>query len=152
MWICDDDVTATDEGDDVLTGNDSARKPAGYYVRRESGLFPAPLPQESETCERVSKIFYFLGVFLAKTLQDNRLVDLPLSKPFLKLMCQGEVSSAVKQRARITKYARRGSPHPQDEDPMTLSTMSTFSEESDLDTSGNTNIIVIMLIANTYLH
>ena len=33
-------------------------------------------------------------------------------------------------------FFRRGSPHPQDEDPMTLSTMSTFSEESDLDTSG----------------
>ena len=31
----------------------------------------------------------FLGVFLAKTLQDNRLVDLPLSNPLLKLICQG---------------------------------------------------------------
>jgi hypothetical protein len=72
----------------------------------------------------VSKLFYFLGVFLAKTLQDNRLVDLPLSTPFLKLLCQGEVSTAVKQRARITRYAaRRGSPHPAEEDPMTMSTM-----------------------------
>ena len=108
MWVCDDDVTGSDEHEvsDVLAGNDSARKPAGYYVRRESGLFPAPLPQETELCERVSRLFYFLGIFLAKTLQDNRLVDLPLSTPLLKLMCQGEISSAVKQRARITKYAR----------------------------------------------
>ena len=138
MWICDDDVAGYDEPE-VLAGNDQSKKPPGSYVRREGGLFPAPLPQGSELCERVSKLFYFLGVFLAKTLQDNRLVDLPLSTPFLKLMCQGEVSIAVKQRARITKYAaRRGSPHPADEDPMTMSTMSTFSEESDLDTSGNT--------------
>ena len=43
-----------------------------------------------------------MGVFLAKTLQDNRLVDLPLSKPFLKLMCQGEISTVVKQHANIT--------------------------------------------------
>lgn len=28
-----------------------------------------------------------MGVFLAKVLQDGRLVDLPLSKPFLKFMC-----------------------------------------------------------------
>lgn len=137
MWICDDDVTHHDD-QEAQIGNDSAKKPPGYYVRRVGGLFPAPLPQESDLCERVSKLFYFLGVFLAKTLQDNRLVDLPLSTPFLKLMCQGEVSIAVKQSARITKYkARRGSPQPADEDPMTMSTMSTFSEESDLDTSGN---------------
>ena len=77
MWVCDDDVTGSDvpEVDHVLSGNDSAKKPPGYYVRRESGLFPAPLPQESEMCDKVAKLFYFLGVFLAKTLQDNRLVS-----------------------------------------------------------------------------
>jgi hypothetical protein len=64
------------------------------------------------------------------------------------------VSSAVKQRARITKYARRGSPHPAEEDPMTLSTMSTFSEESDLDTSGGQYIFSKVAVAgerNRYL-
>jgi E3 ubiquitin-protein ligase HECTD1 len=38
-------------------------------VRREGGLFPAPLPQDSDLCDRVSKLFGFLGIFLAKTLQ-----------------------------------------------------------------------------------
>ena len=46
-------------------------------------------------------MFWFLGVFLAKTLQDNRLVDLPLSYPLLKLMCGGEVSSIVKEKSNI---------------------------------------------------
>ena len=31
-------------------------------------------------------MFHFLGILLAKVLQDSRLVDLPLSRPFLKLM------------------------------------------------------------------
>ena len=66
-----------------------------------TGLFPAPLPQDSELCARVSKLFWFLGVFLAKTLQDNRLVDLPLSYPLLKLMCGGEVSSIVREKSNI---------------------------------------------------
>ena len=43
-----------------------------YYIRRAGGLFPAPLPQDSSMCDRASEMFYFLGVFLAKTLQDNR--------------------------------------------------------------------------------
>lgn len=42
---------------------------------------------------KVSNLFWTLGVFLAKTLQDSRLVDLPLSTPFLKLLCQVDLSS-----------------------------------------------------------
>ena len=66
----------------------SGEKPPGYYVSRAAGLFPAPLPQDSQLCHTVSNLFWTLGVFLAKTLQDSRLVDLPLSTPFLKLLCQ----------------------------------------------------------------
>ena len=52
---------------------------------------------------RATKLFWFLGVFLAKTLQDNRLVDMPLSYPFLKLLCQGEVSALVKEKSHIVQ-------------------------------------------------
>ncbi|CAG0885275.1 unnamed protein product [Cyprideis torosa] len=62
-------------------------KPPGYYVTRPNGLFPAPLPQDSEICDSVVPYFKFLGSFLAKVIQDNRLVDFPFSVPFLKLMC-----------------------------------------------------------------
>ena len=102
MWICDDSESelgsADKEGtlETVQPGGEGANtKPPGYYVTRESGLFPAPLQQDSAVCTKAADLFWFLGSFLAKTLQDNRLVDLPLSRPFLKLLCQGEISRLV---------------------------------------------------------
>ncbi|KAF7252031.1 E3 ubiquitin-protein ligase HECTD1, partial [Varanus komodoensis] len=68
-------------------------KPPGYYVQRSCGLFTAPFPQDSDELERITKLFHFLGIFLAKCIQDNRLVDLPISKPFFKLMCMGDIKS-----------------------------------------------------------
>jgi len=62
-------------------------KPVGYYVQRSSGLFPAPYPQDHSKLERICQLFQLLGMFLAKCLQDGRLVDIPLSKSFFKLMC-----------------------------------------------------------------
>jgi E3 ubiquitin-protein ligase HECTD1 len=127
MWICDDHLTNHEELD-----MGEGKKPPGYYVVRPCGLFPAPLPQDSEICLRVTKLFWFLGVFLAKTLQDNRLVDLPLSYPFLKLLCQGEVSTIVREKSRIVQLQQQ-----QNEDELMTSSMySVLSEESDLDTSG----------------
>ncbi|XP_055709356.1 E3 ubiquitin-protein ligase Ufd4 isoform X3 [Phlebotomus papatasi] len=86
MWLCDDEVDQKRDDEMEIDLGEGA-KPIGYYVRRPAGLFPAPLPQDSEMCERVSKYFWFLGVFLAKVLQDGRIVDLPLSTPFLQLLC-----------------------------------------------------------------
>ncbi|UYV64246.1 HECTD1 [Cordylochernes scorpioides] len=87
LWLCDDEIhhsnyQQVDKGEGL--------KPPGYYIFSTGGLFPSPLPQDAEDTERVSRYFHFLGVFLAKALQDGRLVDLPLSRSFLKLMCQGE--------------------------------------------------------------
>ena len=79
---------------------------SGYYVVRPGGLFPAPLPQDSALCQKVTQLFWVLGVFLAKTLQDARLVDLPLSPAFLKLLCGGEVSGMVRDSSDIvTRYS-----------------------------------------------
>ncbi|KAJ8975323.1 hypothetical protein NQ317_008309 [Molorchus minor] len=120
MWICDDETISLNEAIDLGEG----LKPPGYYVRRESGLFPAPLPQDSENCDKAVKHFYFLGVFLAKILQDNRLVDLPLSKSFLKLMCHGEIQNTVNERigfAGVKKII--------EEDVMTSSFISEESEK-----------------------
>lgn len=66
-------------------------KPPGFYIQRTCGLFPAPLIQDSEIIDRIVQLFHFLGIFLAKCLQDSRMVDLPLSQPFLKLMCSTEM-------------------------------------------------------------
>ncbi|XP_026315369.1 E3 ubiquitin-protein ligase Ufd4 isoform X2 [Hyposmocoma kahamanoa] len=91
MWLHD-----TPHPDDDLAPHHLAlpdEKPPGYYVTRAGGLFPASLPQDSPICDKVCKYFWFLGVFLAKVLQDGRLVDLPLSEPFLRLMCGEELTT-----------------------------------------------------------
>lgn len=118
MWICDDDFN--NEAIDLGEG----MKPPGYYVRRPSGLFPAPLPQNAAICDLAVKYFKFLGVFLAKVLQDNRLVDLPLSKSFLKLMCHGEIRNTVNERIGLV-----GAKKATEEDVMTSSYISEESEK-----------------------
>uniref|UniRef100_A0A6M2E2R0 E3 ubiquitin-protein ligase n=1 Tax=Xenopsylla cheopis TaxID=163159 RepID=A0A6M2E2R0_XENCH len=97
MWICDDEQETNSQASIDLG---EGIKPIGYYVRREAGLFPAPLPQNSGACMKAVKYFWFLGVFLAKVLQDNRLVDFPLSQSFLRLMCHGEIQDTVNNRIR----------------------------------------------------
>lgn len=122
MWLCDDEVdTSMNMGLDLGEG----MKPPGYYVRRHSGLFPAPLPQDSSACDRAVQYFWFLGVFLAKVLQDNRLVDLPLSQPFLKLLCHGEVQNNINERIGILPRSRSGVT----EDDLMMSSL--ISEESE---------------------
>ena len=61
-------------------------KPPGHYVQRSCGLFPAPYPQSSPEIEHVCRLFELLGIFIAKCIQDKRRVDLPLARPFFKLM------------------------------------------------------------------
>lgn len=78
--------------------DDTNSKPIGYFVQRSTGLFPAPLVQEGSACEKACRLFRFLGVFIAKVLQDGRLVDFPLSRPFFKLLCSGEFGSEVRER------------------------------------------------------
>ncbi len=75
-------------------------RPPGYYVQRSCGLFPSPLPQDCDDIERVEKVFFFMGTFFAKCIQDSRLVDIPLSRPLLKLMCSGDVVDNVSQNYR----------------------------------------------------
>ncbi|XP_044733919.1 E3 ubiquitin-protein ligase HECTD1 isoform X2 [Chrysoperla carnea] len=120
MWICDDETDYMQQSIDLGEGT----KPPGYYVRRSTGLFPAPLPQNSDICDNVIKYFWFLGVFLAKVLQDNRLVDLPLSHAFLKLMCHGEIRNNVNERIGLVSLRRDI-----EDDVMTSSLISEESEK-----------------------
>ncbi|CAO1338887.1 unnamed protein product [Diamesa serratosioi] len=89
MWICSDEEENVKYNLNRKAFDDD-EKPDGYYVYRPSGLFPAPLPQNTDYCDKVAEYFWFLGVFLAKVLQDGRLVDLPLSNSFLQLLCHNK--------------------------------------------------------------
>ncbi|XP_065564117.1 E3 ubiquitin-protein ligase HECTD1-like isoform X3 [Artemia franciscana] len=99
IWLCDDDFHPEAENLDQMEG-----KPPGYYVRRLGGLFFAPLPQDSEQCERAERLTYFIGVVIGKALQDGRLIDLPFSNAFLKLLCLGDLDSEARR-----SYGRRNS-------------------------------------------
>jgi E3 ubiquitin-protein ligase HECTD1 len=70
MWLCDDaDVVAEDDDTHIVDDDENdGVKPIGYYVRRPSGLFPSPLPQDSDICDKVAEHFWFLGVFIAKVI------------------------------------------------------------------------------------
>ncbi|KAM9708078.1 E3 ubiquitin-protein ligase HECTD1 isoform 2-T3 [Menidia menidia] len=103
IWLCDDDFP-DDESRQVDLGG--GLKPPGFYVQRSCGLFPAPFPQDSEELDAVTKLFHFLGVFLAKCIQDSRLVDLPISQPLFKLLCMGDIKSNMSKLL----YQSRGSP------------------------------------------
>ncbi|XP_037958310.1 E3 ubiquitin-protein ligase Ufd4 isoform X2 [Teleopsis dalmanni] len=128
MWLCDDEngeefLIMPEVGSGESPDYQSEVKPVGYYVnRREHGLFPAPLPQQSEICDHVSKYFWFLGVFIAKVLQDMRLVDLPLSNAFLKLLCHNKVLSNGVHQIQSTTAT---------EDLMATSVISEDSELAD---------------------
>ena len=91
---------------ETLGSDTGEAKPPGYYVRRVGGLFPAPLVQDSPQCDRAVQLYHFLGIFLAKALQDNMLVDIPLSRPFLKYLTQGDFGG-VKDRLLLNELQRR---------------------------------------------
>lgn len=120
IWLCDDDFP-DDESRQVDLGG--GLKPPGFYVQRSCGLFPAPFPQESEDLERVTQLFHFLGVFLAKCIQDSRLVDLPLSRPFFKLLCMGDIKSNMSKLLYDSPSVDRG---------LTLSEAGTEDHDSTL--------------------
>ncbi|XP_056151239.1 E3 ubiquitin-protein ligase HECTD1 isoform X3 [Lampris incognitus] len=119
IWLCDDDFP-DDESRQVDLGG--GLKPPGYYVQRSCGLFPAPFPQDSDELERITKLFHFLGVFLAKCIQDNRLVDLPISRPFFKLLCMGDIKS------NMSKLLYQSRSAPQGHDPERLPPLLLLSE------------------------
>lgn len=78
MWLCDDDIGTNNLDSEVFIDPGEGMKPPGYYVRRTSGLFPAPLPQDSPACDRACTYFWFLGVFLAKVQKTAATFKLPL--------------------------------------------------------------------------
>lgn len=116
MWLCNDLlIDATSESEHVLlqfNGPD-------VFVHHSAGLFPAPLPAGHPTTVRVCQLFQFLGMFIARALQDQRLVDLPLSLPFLKLACNckgnlvpapnsSQQSSTPNQSEKIHQKSKEG--------------------------------------------
>ncbi|KAG5243613.1 E3 ubiquitin-protein ligase [Salix suchowensis] len=66
-------------------------------VKSSFGLFPRPWPSSVDASDgaqfsEVIKKFFLLGQIVAKALQDGRVLDLPFSKAFYKLILQQELN------------------------------------------------------------
>ncbi|KAK6037351.1 hypothetical protein COOONC_25144, partial [Cooperia oncophora] len=87
IWLCDD-------MDEHQLKMEERELDLGEGKKTTRVLFPAPLPPHTDEVRRASEMFRVLGIFLAKVLQDGRLVDLPLARPFLKLIVSPHLSEA----------------------------------------------------------
>ncbi len=81
----------------LSTSVTKTREPAGHkskedeyeHVFNPNGLFPAPLQARDE---KVIDLFEFMGTFIAKGVLDGRLLDLPLARPFYKVLLKQELT------------------------------------------------------------
>lgn len=63
------------------------------FVVASNGLFPRPwsASEDPASFQEVSERFHLLGLVVAKAIKDNRILDIPFSKAFYKLIL-GQVS------------------------------------------------------------
>ncbi|KAI8337685.1 hypothetical protein BC941DRAFT_425909 [Chlamydoabsidia padenii] len=85
MWRQDDNTLFEGEGD-----NDK-----GLYVVTQQGLFPAPLSKrtDAKTKKKTIQLFKSLGQFVAKSMLDFRIIDIPFNAAFFKLLLFSDTSS-----------------------------------------------------------
>ncbi|CAF0905235.1 unnamed protein product [Brachionus calyciflorus] len=87
LWHCDDSELHNElSQEELLNLNEN-------FVHYKNGLFPAAYPNhltETTHFKTVLNFFYFMGIFIAKSLQDQRLVDIPFSEQFLKIICSND--------------------------------------------------------------
>ncbi|CAN8276728.1 unnamed protein product [Cochlearia groenlandica] len=97
MWRSNsvDKVSMQIDRDEVEDGKSSAVRDRDL-VQAPLGLFPQPWPSTADVSEgsqfhKVIEYFRLLGRVMAKALQDGRLLDLPLSTAFYKLILGQEL-------------------------------------------------------------
>jgi len=63
------------------------------HLNPDGGLFPAPIPEEcsQEYRQHVIDTFRFMGKFVARSIQDDQIIDFPLSRAFLKCLIDEEI-------------------------------------------------------------
>lgn len=90
-----EDGSANDMSDAKKLGSNVAVD-SGNFIQSPLGLFPRPWPpstvaSEGSQLHKVVEYFRLLGRVMAKALQDGRLLDLPLSTAFYKLVLGQEL-------------------------------------------------------------
>ncbi|KAK7264195.1 hypothetical protein RJT34_31800 [Clitoria ternatea] len=84
------------DGDEKKMKNSQSSSGDGELVQAPLGLFPRPWPANADVSDgaqyfKVIEYFRLLGRVMAKALQDGRLLDLPLSVAFYKLVLGQEL-------------------------------------------------------------
>jgi E3 ubiquitin-protein ligase TRIP12 len=71
---------------------DKSDDPCVEYVFSDVGLYPLPLARNVKSSHKtkIKNKFQFLGKFMAKAVLDNRMLDLPFSRPFYQWLLQEE--------------------------------------------------------------
>ncbi|XP_023345840.1 E3 ubiquitin-protein ligase TRIP12 [Eurytemora carolleeae] len=71
---------------------DKSDDPCVEYVHSDVGLYPLPLARNVKSSHKtkIKNKFQFLGKFMAKAVLDNRMLDLPFSRPFYQWLLQEE--------------------------------------------------------------
>lgn len=139
MWYCEDTPLHGDH-------DDAERSSQNAFVYQKNGLFPAAYPSDHESLNSVLDYFSFMGIFLAKSLQDQRLVDMPFSYPLLKVICAYKEES--RDNATLDDLFIARDIASEDSEPLSSprSTSSLASDNSKLDLDGILNLDDLCLI------
>merc|ERR1719466_197994 len=92
MWRGDSFEASSSElksSSDVVMATNNNPEPTESYVHSQCGLFPLPATNNKKNKNQNEK-FTFLGKLMAKTLMDNRLLDVTLSPVFYKWLLTTE--------------------------------------------------------------
>ncbi|KAL1920442.1 uncharacterized protein VTP21DRAFT_819 [Calcarisporiella thermophila] len=87
----------------VKMWRDDGRDPKSSYVHSERGLFPRPLPASPsggegdgrDEASKIIKLFFALGQFVARSLLDSRIIDIPFHPLFLQMVLGEEVKRSI---------------------------------------------------------
>lgn len=100
MDIDDQSNGKSDHFSDGKEHGPGAAKETGVPVQAPLGLFPCPWPPTADASDgsqfaKVIEYYHLLGQVMAKALQDGRLLDMPLSMAFYKLVLGQVIQTLV---------------------------------------------------------
>ena len=73
------------------------------YVHSSTGLYPSPMARNAKSSQRTKtrNKFVFIGKFIAKAVLDNRMVDVPFSKPFYQWLLKEDTTLSTRDLLNI---------------------------------------------------
>lgn len=73
------------------------------YVYSSTGLYPSPMARNTKSSQRtrLRNKFVFIGKFIAKAVLDNRMVDVPFSRPFYQWLLREDQTLSTRDLLNI---------------------------------------------------